>query len=201
MSRAPGSATRSVGLGLILLAAGRRRALDQFGGSVQAVLASLAPLIAFPLVAAALLVIAHRPRLAATFLLAALCDVLLAPVIADAFCGLWNRRPAWGRYVTVTNWAQWLVGFVSIALLLAAGALPAGIARPELLWAIAVRLYEAWLQYFLARNALGLSRGRAVLLTLAIVAAQTAVQLGPNAIARALGDHPPDLAALKNPQK
>jgi hypothetical protein len=188
MTRAPGprSPAGNVGLGLLLLAVGRRRGFEQFGGSVQSFLSSLAPLIAFPLVGGGLLISMGGVRLGLTVLLASVCDVLIAPVVADVFCGWWRRRAAWARYATVIGWSQWLQGAVA-GLLLAGGSLAqaTGVSADAARLGVAAALfaYVAWLNWFIARHALGLSRGRAALLAAAVIVMQAAVVQGPASLA------------------
>lgn len=64
-----GLPTRSVLRGILLIGRGRREGLAEFGSSRDAFLASLAPLLAFPLVGAALMMAGGQSRGAAASLL------------------------------------------------------------------------------------------------------------------------------------
>jgi hypothetical protein len=109
--------TRRSGLGLLLLAIGRKRGFTYFGADTDAYLASLAPLVAFALVAAALLAL-QSLRDAATLFLLSICQVLAPAVIAHPLCRRWNRAERWALYANILNWAPFLF-FMMLALALA----------------------------------------------------------------------------------
>ena len=164
------------GLGLMLLAAGRKRGFGYFGTTTDAYLASLAPLLAFALVSGAFTVFAGKAQLGATLTLVSIIGLLAPPVVAHPLCRWWARESAWALYANLLNWTQLLMLLavsVSAALshLLAALGLPADIAT--LLATLVLLLYAFWFQWFVARGALRLTRWRTMLLL-------TATMLGSN---------------------
>ncbi|HTR18339.1 MAG TPA: hypothetical protein VMI52_15100 [Acetobacteraceae bacterium] len=172
--------------GMLLLARGRARGLAAFGDTSQAFLASLAPLIAFPLVEAGLLLMQGNARAAAAGFLQTLCTLLMPPVVSQFLAWLWGREAGWLRYATALNWAQWVVP-LALALLLPGMALALhGGVPPQIAFSIGLILvagYGLWLQWFLARHGLGLSRSRAALLVLVVGIATAAVTFGPTWLA------------------
>jgi hypothetical protein len=158
--------TRRSGLGLLLLAVGRKRGFTYFGSDTDAYLASLAPLVAFVLVAAAVLAL-QSPREAATLFLLSICQVLAPAVIAHPLCRRWDRADRWALYANILNWAQFLFFLVlPVVLALARAAVAAG--APIDATASAALLvflgYVVWFHWFVARGALVLSRRRTLTL-------------------------------------
>lgn len=159
-------------LGLLLIGTGRPAGFAQFGATSDAFLASLAPWLALIIVLAATTAWAGHPELGIAFFLIAVCNLLAPAVIAEAFCRLWDRRDHWALYANVLNCSQWLTAAMFLLLLpfasatLALGA-PLVVATGLLLggWVA----YVLWFHYFAARHALNLSRGRAVVVMLAVV--------------------------------
>ena len=113
---------RSILLGVIRLARGRADGLLLFGRHPQAFLASLAPLVAFPLVGGGLML-----RAAAGWphgeLLATLCALLAPPVLSLEVARLWGKEALWLRFATAFNWCQWVIPVAAAALLLVLAAL------------------------------------------------------------------------------
>jgi hypothetical protein len=160
------NATRRSGLGLLLLAAGRKRGFRYFGSDTDAYLASLAPLVAFALVAAALLAL-QSPRDAATLFLLSICQVLAPAVIAHPLCRRWDRADRWALYANILNWSPFLFFIVlAVVLTMARAAVAAGTsADAAASAALLVFLgYMVWFQWFVARGALVLSRRQTVML-------------------------------------
>lgn len=159
--------TRNVVQGLLLIGRGRPEGLNEFDVSVQGFLASLAPWVAFLLVASLLVGLHDRPLDGLTNVAVALSWLLLPPVLAERLAWLWGRDQGWLRYATVTNWCTWLVPpAYAVVLAIASVALGVGLPR-EAAARLAVGLmclYLLWLHYFLARNALSLPRVKAGLL-------------------------------------
>jgi len=161
-----------VALGLLLAGLGRPAGFAQFGATADAFLASLAPLLAFLIVLGAVLAWSGRPLLGLTFFLTMVCGLLAPAVIADLFCRLWQRRQHWARYANVINCTQWLmVAALMLLMPLAALAVSFGLnpvaAAAGVLAAFGV--YVMWFNWFAARHVLDLSRGRALLVMLAVV--------------------------------
>jgi hypothetical protein len=103
--------------GVFLLARGKAAGIAEFGGSADALYASLAPLIAFPLVATVLISVEGQPEAAIIAFLSRLCVVLFVAVATQAAAEWAGREPLWMRTVTALNWSFWLI----IPLLLLAG--------------------------------------------------------------------------------
>ena len=111
--------------GVWRLALGRPDGLAQFGHTPQAFLASLAPLIAFPLVLAGL-VAAEGGGLSALYrLLATVCLLLAPPVLSHALARFWKREPYWLHFATAFNWCQWAIPVAASLLLLLVDAMMA----------------------------------------------------------------------------
>ncbi|MGC8477614.1 MAG: hypothetical protein ACP5NP_14795, partial [Acetobacteraceae bacterium] len=115
----PRRKTGNIARGVALLAVGRAEGLEQFAGTPQALLSSLAPLLAFPLVGFLLSAIGRPagtlPALAD--LLGAICAALAPPVLSWEFARRWQRTELWLRYATALNWCQWVVPLLAAVLL------------------------------------------------------------------------------------
>lgn len=145
--------------------------LAQFGATKEAFLASLAPLIAFPLVGAALMLVRGDGLDALAEFLATLCVLLAPPVFSHLFAVIWHRQADWLRYATAFNWCQWLVPLAAAALLVLA-ALLAGAGLPSRTAAFVVlgglSAYALALHWFIARTGLRLSILRSTLLVVGV---------------------------------
>jgi len=174
-------AGRNIALGVLLLARGRARGLDQFGNTVQGFLASLAPLIAFSLVEAVLILLQGAVVPALTDFLVTMCAILAPPVLSHALARRWERETDWLRFATAFGWCQW-VPLVAVAVMLAM-AMAVGVGLPEqagrgALLAV-VALYALWLNWFVARHGLRLSPLRAAALVLLVNLGTAALVAGP----------------------
>ncbi|MGH7066548.1 MAG: hypothetical protein ACREEU_02065 [Acetobacteraceae bacterium] len=172
--------------GLTLLARGRPEGLVHFGNSAQHFLASLAPLVAFPLVGGFLLVIGGRPAGGIVSFLEAIAVLLAQPVISEALARRWGREELWLRYATAFNWCQWLMPALALALVVVGGmllslGLPPGWTAPLLLAGLVC--YALWLQWFLARHGLELGGMRAAGLVLLVNLGTAILVLFPRFIA------------------
>lgn len=175
----------SIVLGIVRLARGRSDGMQQFGATRDAFLASLAPLIAFPLVGGMLMLAGGGGLTAVSDLLATLCALVAPLVLSFEVARLWRRQQFWLRFATAFNWCQWVIPCVGFVLLVVFGVLAAlGVPR----WAAQVGLllgllsYAFWLHWFLARHGLGLSRSRALLLVFAVNLATALLVVGPRII-------------------
>ena len=161
-----------IGLGLLLIGTGRAAGFAQFGGNADAFLASLAPLLAVLIVLGGVAAWAGHPWIGLTAVLTGVCDLLAPAVIADLFCRLWHRRQHWALYANVLNCAQWLM-LAALVLLLPLASLGTALGLPSqqaaLLVMAAFGLYVMWFHWFTARHVLDISRGRALLVMLAVV--------------------------------
>ena len=170
-------------------ARGRAEGLALFDASVRGFTSSLAPLIAFPLVGAAIGAARQGVPASAVQLAATLCGVLAPPVISHAAARALGREERWLRYAVAYNWCQWvmppLIAAAAIAAAVLAGALGAAQVGAEQVVAGTVAsliLYWLWLHWFLVRRGLGLSRGRAALVVLAVNGATGAIVTLPQMI-------------------
>ncbi len=157
--------------GLLRLALGQKSGIAEFGNTLDSLTASLAPLIAFPLVGAAVAILAGEWELAIIGFLARLCAVLAVQLLIHQFARLWDREALWLRAATALNWSFWLViPAVIFAAIIAAIAAAAGL---DLIHAKAVGLglilgYMLWLLWFVPRAGLDLSIPRATMLVVVL---------------------------------
>jgi hypothetical protein len=176
----------SVVLGIIRLARGRADGIRQFGATRDAFLASLAPLIALPLVGGVRMLLGGGGLGVLSDLLASLCALVAPPVLSFEIARLWGRQAAWLRFATAFNWCQWaipLVGGMLVLVLgiLAALGLPSVLTWNALLSGLAV--YGLWLHWFLARHGLGLSPMRAGLMVFGVNSITVLIVLVPRMLA------------------
>jgi len=173
-------------VGIWRVARGRVSGMAQFGGSTQAFLASLAPLLAFP-IAGALLVLLEQGLLPALDLLGVTLVAQLAPpVLSHVIAARWGRDSQWLHYATAYNWCYWAVPAVAALLMMVLGsALRAGLDAEAAVEAFffALAAYTLWLHWFIARHGLQLGRWRAVLLVVLVNGGTLALALGPRLLA------------------
>jgi uncharacterized membrane protein len=159
----------SIMAGLLRLARFRVDGFNAFAGTPQAVLNSLAPLLAFPLVGAVLGLLGEAGLAAAVDFLATIVALVAPLVITHAFARRWGRLEAWPRFAAASNWCQWVLPVVAVVLVLLVMLLD-GIGFPlrtmVMLALVGLIGYGVALHWFLARHGLGLSRARAVALVL-----------------------------------
>ena len=175
----------NVVVGILRVARGRADGMTQFGGTREAFLASLAPLIAFPLVGGVLMILGGGGLEALTDLLATLCALLAPPVLSFQVARWWGRDAEWLRFATAFNWCQWIIPLLLSLLLLVFGSLamaglPTGLARDGVL--LCVVAYGLWLHCFLARHGLGLSWPRAGLMVIGVNLATVLLVAGPRVL-------------------
>jgi hypothetical protein len=183
----------SVLRGIFLVGRFRRDGLAEFEGSRNAFLASLAPLIAFPLVGAAMVAGLGMIVEAATSFLASLVGLLTPLLISEVFARRWGVGERWLRFATASNWSQCIVPVVFGAMWVAAWMLvQIGVLPPDdsvvMGILLVVLVYALAVQWFVLRHGLGLSRGRATLL-----------MLGSGLVTGALVMAPQMLSALTSP--
>lgn len=177
-------------LGVFRLARGRADGIREFSASRDGFLASLAPLVAFPLVGAGLMLLQGAGLAALTELLATLCALLAPPVLSFELARLWRRQQQWLRFATAFNWCQWVIPVVGGLLLfptafLAAMGLPRQSARAMVL--LGLLAYALWLHWFISRHGLGLSRLRALVMVLGVNVATVLIVVGPGMLALTAG--------------
>ncbi len=170
--------------GVALLARGKAEGLSQFASTPQALLSSLAPLVAFPLVGFLLTVIG-QPGAATSGLadlLGALCAALAPPVLSYEFARYWHREAGWLRYATALDWCQWAVPLLAAVLLtlvypMLAAVLPARGAMGMV--ALGIVAYALWLHWFIARRGLMLSGRQAAVLVFFVNFGTGLLAIGP----------------------
>jgi hypothetical protein len=153
--------------GMLLLARGRAIGIKEFANSSDALAASLAPLIAFPLVGAVRLAVLGQPEAALIGFLARLCAVLALPVITHQFARVVGRETLWLRTVTALDWSFWLI----IPLLVAAAVIGAVMVKAGMDLTAAeyiamglIAAYVLWYHWFTVRAGLLIGVWQAVLL-------------------------------------
>ena len=175
--------------GMLRLARGRVDGLAEFGDTPQAFLASLAPLLAFPIVGALLLLASDGPVKALATLLVTLVVQLAPAVLSHALARRWGREEAWMRYATAFNWCQWALPLAAVALLVVLqGGMQMGVSEDVADAALLAGLgaYGLWLNWLLARHGLRLPGGRAALLVAATNLGTVLLVAGPGVVARAV---------------
>jgi hypothetical protein len=146
--------------GVWLLARGKAAGMAEFGNSADALFASLAPLIAFPLVATVLISLQGQPEVAIIAFLSRLCVVLFVAVSVQAVAAWTGREALWMRTATALNWSFWLL----IPLLLMAGLIGAVMVSAGVPETLAVALligvlaaYLLWYHWFTIHTGLKLA--------------------------------------------
>lgn len=143
--------------GVILLAQGKARGMAEFGGSTDAFLASLAPLIAFPLVLAVVAGLQGQPEAACISFLSLVTVSLAIAVVTQGFAAWTGREALWVRTATALNWSFWFVFPLMLAadtirsLLVSAG-MPQLVAFDVLM--LGLCLYLFWYNWFIIRAGL-----------------------------------------------
>jgi hypothetical protein len=175
--------------GIFRVARGRPDGIDCFGASSQAFLASLAPLLAFPLVGTAIGLFTEGVISSLTEFAMYVCALLTPAVVSFELARRWGQGDRWLRFATAFNWCEWvlpLVGcmvLIPISLAISAG-LNARVASLILLGCLGV--YGLWLHWFLARHALSLSKVRAAVMVLLVNAATVLIAAMPRLIAASI---------------
>lgn len=178
---------QNVLLGMLRVARGRGDGLACFGGTRQSFLASLAPLLAFPLVGAGLSLFTEGVVRALTGLAIAICALLAPAVISYELCRIWRKGEVWLRFATAFNWCEWILPAIACLLMvpLSVG-LSAGLSEfaASTLLLVSLAAYGLWMHWFLARKALAISGGRAAMLVLLVNFGTACTLLGPHFLAR-----------------
>lgn len=146
--------------GMFRLATGNASGIEEFGNTTAAFSASIAPLLAFPLVGSALFAIQGHWMLAASMLLSRVCGVLAQPVIVEATARRTGRSATWLITSTALNWSIWLIfPLILVGMLVSNGLISMGTGEPEaVMTAIGLIIcYMLWLQWFILRIGLKVS--------------------------------------------
>ncbi|HEY0185586.1 MAG TPA: hypothetical protein VGC09_22520 [Rhodopila sp.] len=181
---------KSILLGILRVARGRADGVACFGSSPQAFLSSLAPLIAFPLVGAALALFTEGPRRALTGLAMTMCALLTPPVVSYELARIWQRTEAWARFATAFNWCEWILPVLACLVIVPLSlGISAGMTETaaSLVLVSCLGVYGLWLHWFLARKALGLTGFRAVALVFVVNLGTAVVVMGPRFLAHNAG--------------
>ncbi|HQT65371.1 MAG: hypothetical protein B7Z75_01445 [Acidocella sp. 20-57-95] len=171
--------------GLFLLARGRSAGIAEFGNHVNAMTASLAPLIAFPLVGSMLLLVKGDVQTALTSFTAQLCVALAPAVITYEFARLWQRQATWLRTVTALNWSFWLaVPLLLLGGFAGAGLVTAGFSEGAagMIMIAVLGSYIMWFHWFTVRNGLQIGGWQALGLVLVTNITIAVLALGPDVI-------------------
>lgn len=168
--------------GVALLARFRAEGLDCFGGGVQQVLGSLAPLLTLPVVFLVVMLLSGGDGHEMAELLSVIDALLVQIALSEALARRWGREAEWGRYAVAFNWCQWAVPVVGMALMVGLRVLvdagfPPTLAAP--LAVLALACYALALQWFVARHGLRVGSGRAAFLVLGVNLCTAAVVVLP----------------------
>ncbi len=177
-------------IGAAQLAFGRGEGMERFGQTAQAFLASLAPLLAFPLVGAGVLLFSGKPVVAMLAFLLTLVAQLAPAVLSHALAARWGREARWMRYATAFNWCQWALPAVAFVLLVVSqAAIGGGMAEEAAgrLVVLGLAAYGLWLHWTVARHGLDLPRGRAAWFVALVNVGTLALVMAPGLIQGALG--------------
>jgi hypothetical protein len=156
-----GNRGRSIWRGIVRLARFDDGGLAEFGDTPQAFANSLAPLLAFPLVGAAMTLRGGAPHGAFANILASIIALLAPPVLSHLLAVLWRREPLWLRYAVAFNWCEAAV-FLTVVVLLVL--FDGRMAMEGAIWTVPAYIYWAVLHGFLAKRALHISVVRAVVM-------------------------------------
>lgn len=168
--------------GIARLARGNKAGFAEFGTTAEAFSASLAPLIAFPLVGSVITAVAGEWKLALLGFVSQLCVVLVVPVLTYEFSRLLGRQSLWLRTATAQNWCYWLVLPASFIALLGASVLaPLGVSvQASVLGALGVvGLYLLWNRWFIFKAGLHIHGLWAVLIIAADILCSSLFMLLP----------------------
>lgn len=158
--------------GIAKLARGNKTGFAEFGTTAEAFSASLAPLIAFPLVGAVITAVTGDWKMALLGFVSQLCMVLVIPVLTYEFSRLLGQQSLWLRTAIAQNWCYWLVLPASfVAILVGSLVVPLGVgAQASLLGALGVAgLYLLWNRWFIFKAGLDIHGGWAALIVLATI--------------------------------
>ena len=173
-------------LGVLRLALLRAEGIDEFGTTPHAFLASLAPLVAFPVAGSVMAVLSGAGAEAVAALLGTLVALLAPPVLSEAMARRFDRAGEWLRYATAFNWTRWAMLMALAFGLLLMGVLDgAGLSEHAAfaLGLLAVALYGMVLDWFVALVGLRLVWWRAVLVVLAVNGGSALLFLAPRLLA------------------
>jgi hypothetical protein len=176
--------------GMALIARGRPEGLNCFRDTREAFLFSLAPGFGFIIAAVADLLAQGQGAMAIGQILAPLCALLAPSVLSYELARFWGRDAFWYRFIVAFNWCQWLIPPLGLLLLvILTFAQQAGLTGQVgiRLVLVCVSAYALWLNWFLARHGLALTRGRAAMLVAGITLGNALVVFAPSVLADFFG--------------
>jgi hypothetical protein len=150
--------------GLFLLGRGRKTGMNEFNNSLEGFNASLAPLIAFPLVGSAISAVSGDWKLALVAFLSRLCAVLVLPVIVYEYARMTGRLGQWLKVASALNWSFWMaIPMLFVAAVIGAMMVETGLdmQNGEVAAIALLVLYLVWLQWFIMRTGLEISMAKA----------------------------------------
>jgi hypothetical protein len=153
--------------GLLLLARGKKSGIKDFANTMDGFTASLAPLIAFPLVGAGISALGGQWQPAVIGLLSRICAVLALPLITHEFARRTGREALWLRTATALDWSFWmLIPLLFVAAFAGALLVEAGLAMGDAEYVALGFMagYLLWYHWFIVRTGLALSGLQAALL-------------------------------------
>jgi hypothetical protein len=172
--------------GIFRIARGRPDGIDCFGASSQAFLASLAPLLAFPLVGTAIGLFTEGVISSLTEFAMYVCALLTPAVLSSELARWWGRSDHWLRFATAFNWCEWILPLVGCLIMIPISvAIGVGLNAhvASLILLACLGLYGLWLHWFLAHHALSLSKVRAAVMVILVNAATVLIAAVPRLIA------------------
>lgn len=182
--------------GLFRLARGDVGGMREFGNTTEAFSASIAPLLAFPLVSAVLFGLTGHWLLAVVMLLSRVCGVLLQPVITELAARYLASRATWLITSTALNWSIWLlIPLTLIGGLVSSGLVSLGIdGRYAVIGSLVGSfVYLLWIQCLIMRTGLRLTWLFAVPIVIGMNSLILAVCLEPFLV------HPSLMALIVHP--
>ncbi|MDD2876358.1 MAG: hypothetical protein PHT60_03915 [Acidiphilium sp.] len=168
--------------GLFRLAHGDAGGIREFGNTTRAFYASLAPLLAFPLVGAALFGLDGHWNLAIVMLLSRISGALIQPVATEFVAQRAKSSATWLMTSTALNWSIWLIfPLMLIGALVANGLTALGLPQTLAIVLAAgfIALYLLWFQWFVLRTGLRLNAWWALAALIAMNVTIAAVYLIP----------------------
>ena len=91
---------------------------EAFAPTSQALLNSFAPLLALPLVGGLLQIVQGDVVDGVSDLLATVVALLTPLVVGEAFARIWGREMRWARFAVASNWCQWALPMLLLAMAL-----------------------------------------------------------------------------------
>lgn len=177
----------SILLGIARLARFRADGFAAFAATPQALLNSLAPLIAFPLLGGLIELGQGAWRAGIADFLATLVALLTPLVVTEFYARRWGRQAHWLRFAVASSWSQWALPMLLVAVVVALWFLAVlGLPMSKAVVGVCVLGifgYGIALHWFLARQGLGLSRGRATWLVIAADLLTSVLVIGPRLLA------------------